>query len=294
MSSDTSLPIQTNTPSSSSTSFLAPSDTPTPTGQPATPAPSRNPSMFPGSDAQRDNFANADYLNALAAAAQASLQSAPSSPGGDLPIARSGNRNSVYGLPGGEGSRASSASRGGRRHDEDAEGDVMEDVMEEEEGEGEGAQRRGGAAEMFNTTSFLDIDSSTPVTTPGSTVDDFDEDVESVEALPPESVAGGPVHGGDAMDEDAEEEREGRRVNGREYGGFTDPLARARAGVSVAKGEGFVERASVMLDREVVASGQGTQVGLGEQAMRREMGERVWKGGPVQGVESAGDGKGLS
>lgn len=258
------------------------SSTPTPTAilsAAPTPAPSRNPSLFPGSDASPSNnnndhdraprapapdpFASAEYMSALAAAAQASLQSAPSSPGADLPIARSSSGS------GGAGNRQSASYFQS----------PPPPLPQKDEGDEE---------PRFSTTSFLDVDSSDHATTPGSATTGGQHD----DGVPPDELVGGPVSRGEGEDEDEDEDGQGQHRGA----GFVDPLARARAGVSVAKGEGLVEQVKPMLGGSGGAAaagvrGHGRQQSWSEQDMKHDMTARFWNGGgPVQGYESTSNG----
>ncbi|KAL1617387.1 hypothetical protein SLS56_011002 [Neofusicoccum ribis] len=305
--SEATLPIQTNAAPSADHSTIS---TPTP----ATTRASRNPTLvIPGSNntltgrRSPSPAAGTDYLTALAAAAQASLQSAPSSPGADLPIARSGKRNSIYGLQQHQlppqrhqhhqhhqpehlhQQDEADELVDGTGNDDDAAASVKPDESESSPG-------------RFNSTSFLDIDSSTPVTTPGSAAADddvFDDALGAgLDAAVDEAWADGdggvtpaPLGGGDggllAAEEDgsmmaavaggpvvgrAEEvgDEEEQEVGNGYHNNYVDPLARARAGVSVAKGEGLVEQTRSMLE----GSGEGEyerQRSWGEKDLRSEM-----------------------
>lgn len=345
--------------STSATSQSPSTPTPTVHSLAPTPAPSRNPSLFPGAEnspvglngsrgvggvaahlsaAQPGrHFAdNADYINALAAAAQASLQSAPSSPGADLPIARSsGKRNSIYGLGGGsvaaEGSGGGGAAQepalsllperlSGLQVDEEREAEERETQekdggMDEANGEGGWRNEEAGGPmdlqepqpeqQLFGDAgrgSFLDVDSSTPATTPGFTSAAAAGDYfHGHEAMPGASglrtedrsggVTGGPVSSAAARDVDEMEvEEEG------EYEGFTDPFARARAGVSVAKGEGLVVQAGAMMNGQQEERpppqerpARDRQQSWSEQDLRHEMTARLYKGEAMQGYESTTD-----
>ncbi|KAL1651999.1 hypothetical protein SLS58_000122 [Diplodia intermedia] len=341
-----SLPVPSNTTSASSTptnssssyystSATSHSSTPTPTvlELAPTPAPSRNPSLFPGAEnspaglyggrgahltaAQPGrHFANnADYINALAAAAQASLQSAPSSPGADLPITRSsGKRNSIYGLGGGGGGAAEGGGGAaqepslsllperlsGLQVNEEREAE-KDEKMDEENGErGWRNEEAGGPMDSpppeqqqqqqqpFGDAvrgSFLDVDSSTPVTTPGDAAGAVDYLHSGLRSEDRSDVAGGPVSSTAArnVDEMEVEDEEGA------YEGFTDPFARARAGVSVAKGEGLVSQAGAMMNGQQERAVNGRQQSWSEQDLRHELTARLSKGEPMQGYESTSE-----
>ncbi|OJD40194.1 uncharacterized protein BKCO1_1000437 [Diplodia corticola] len=348
-----------------------------------TPAPSRNPSLFPGAENSPASFlmtsaqnggrnnntaaaphltaaqpgrhfaTNAEYMNALAAAAQASLQSAPSSPGADLPIARGGKRGSVYGLGGGVGvglgiggggAEGGAGGGGGEGEGKDGAGGagvglgVLPERLEglrvggggddeggeEEERRGENGwkstegggglvgedgapqQQQGQQQQQFGDAnvmrgSFLDIDSSTPVTTPGSCAPAADY-LGGALGLREEnrSGGGGPVSSAAARGlDEMEVEKGGDEMEG-EYEGFTDPFARARAGVSVAKGEGLVSQAGAMMNGQreqerpppqpaQERAAHGRQQSWSQQDLRHEMTARLSKDQPLQGYESTSD-----